>query len=271
MSKTLFIYIALILSFLHAHRAHCDDSIGISALETLVKRAASEYDSRAKSTLNIRVKRASIDNKDVYYFLSGLEILVPNGNFLQFSVFAYNQHLFHQNDPEMSKISTEVLLANFPILPELLPRVVDIIRLNKNKIVKIALTIALRKTVTLSPDTIKFLSDQIRVSDEEFLSATLLALTPRIQDVRFMFLSNFDLRPVIDALHALTSNSISSSSALLIEAMLSRAPYVIYFGILGNKSPYGVESVKLLRTTAQVPPRNALEESARQYFRNKRM
>ncbi len=234
MRKTLFICAALILTSLHAHRAYCDDSIGVSALETLVKRAESEYDSGAKSILNIRVKRASIDNNDVYYFLSGFEILTLDGNFLQFSVVAYNEHLFHQNYPVMSKISTEVLLANFPILPELLPRVVDSIRLSKNKIVKIALTIALRKTVILSPGTIKFLSDQIRVSDEELLSATLLALTPRIQDQRFMFLSNFDLKPVIDALHTLASHSISSSSALLIEAMLSRDPYVFYFGVLAE-------------------------------------
>ncbi len=84
----------------------------------------------------------------------------------------------------------------------------------------------------------------------------------------FMFLSNFGLKPVVDALHTLASRSISSSSALLIEAMLSRVPYVVYFVILDTMSPNGAESDKLFEITAQVPSRNALEESARQYFRN---
>jgi hypothetical protein len=261
MSKALLISVSLLLTSFYGYWAYCEDSIGVSALEALVKRAEREYGSKAESSLNLKVISGVVQNKDVYDFSSGFEIPAGDGNIIIYSVQTYNQHLFHQNIPEMRKLSTEALLANFPILPELQPVVVDIIRVSKNRVVKIALTIALRNTVILSAETVKFLSDQIRVRDEELLSATLLALTPRINDARFAFLSNFDLKPVIDALHELSIHKVSSSSALLIEAMLSRVPYLLYFAIEGQGA------AELLRKTAKVRSRGALEESARKYFR----
>lgn len=262
MIKAVIIYALLMPVFMYTHTAYCDDRTGAAALKLLIKQAEKEYATDVNSHLNIRVQRESIDGKDVYYFLSGLEIFEPSGNLVFFGIRTYNQHLFHQKFPNMRAIPTEALLANFPILPELAPMVVDIIQRSGNKIVKIALTIAFRHSPLLSPATINFLSHQLHVPDAGLFSATLLALTPRIDDTRFMFSSNVDLQPVIDALHETVTRNISSSNALLIEALLSRNPYLMYFAVFDNSSP------KLLETTANILSNDALEKAARQYFRN---
>lgn len=239
-----------------------NDKLGFSALELLIERVRTEHPVSSETGLDITLNAADVDNEQVYYFLSGYEIFANDGNIIRLTVFGLNQILFYNEAPEYNNLPATTLLANFPILPETQSRVIGALESTLSYNVKVALTIALRDTVLLTPKTVKFLSEQLIRTDGDLQLATLFALLPRRQDTRYLFMSNFDMEPVVKALSNLPNKKISSFSALLIESMLSRGNYLIYFGIFGS------DSLPLLRWTAQVPARSPIEEAARQYFRN---
>ncbi len=239
-----------------------NDKLGFSALDLLIERVRTEHPISSGTGLDITLNAADVDDKQIYYFSSGYEIFTNNGNIIRLSVYGFNQILFYNKAPEYNNFPATTLLANFPILPEAQPRVIEALESTQNYNVKVALTIALRDTVLLTPKTVKFLSEQLIRTGGDLQLATLFALLPRIQDNRYALMSNFDMEPVVKALSNLSNKKISSLSALLIEAMLSRGDYLIYFGILCS------DSLPLLRRTAQVPARSPTEEAARQYFRD---